>query len=124
MPRRTLPGVWEDEARFIEGNKRRRLANVRFRNKVEGWKNSHFTAVYDDGTADSAPLFATGFGRAFGRALFLRQSCHDCQYTNLNRPGDFTLGDLWGLRPDEFPEQQHARRQPAAGEHTPRQLSV
>ena len=39
------PGVWEDEARFIEGNKRRRLANVRFRNKVEGWKNSHFTAV-------------------------------------------------------------------------------
>lgn len=102
------PGVWEDEARFIEGNKRRRLANVRFRNKVEGWKNSHFTAVYDDGTADSAPLFATGFGRAFGRALFLRQSCHDCQYTNLNRPGDFTLGDLWGLRPDEFPEQQHA----------------
>lgn len=102
------PGVWEDEARFIEGNKRRRLANVRFRNKVEGWKNSHFTAVYDDGTADSAPLFATGFGRAFGRALFLRQSCHGCQYTNLNRPGDFTLGDLWGLRPDEFPEQQHA----------------
>lgn len=102
------PGVWEDEARFIEGNKRRRLANVRFRNKVEGWKNSHFTAVYDDGTADSAPLFATGFGRAFGRALFLRQSCHDCQYTNLNRPGDFTLGDLWGLRPDELPEQQHA----------------
>ena len=63
------PGVWEDEARFIEGNKRRRLANVRFRNKVEGWKNSHFTAVYDDGTADSAPLFATGFGRAFGLSL-------------------------------------------------------
>ncbi len=27
------PGVWEDEARFIEGNKRRRLANVRFRNR-------------------------------------------------------------------------------------------
>ena len=24
----------------------------------------------------------------------------------MNRPGDFTLGDLWGLRPDELPEQQ------------------
>ena len=57
---------------------------------------------------DSAPLFATGFGRAFGRALFLRQSCPHCQYTNLNRPGDFTLGDLWGLKAGEFPEQQHA----------------
>ena len=102
------PGVWEDVARAIEKKKNKRLEAVRFRNKVEGWKNSHFTTVYEDGTVDSAPLFATGFGRAFGRALFLRQSCHRCQYTNLNRPGDFTLGDLWGLKPDEFPEQQHA----------------
>ena len=101
------PGVWEAEARAIEAKKRKQLANVRFRDKVEGWKNSHFTVAYTDGTVDSAPLFATGFGRAFGRALFLRQSCHCCQYTNLNRPGDFTLGDLWGLKPEEFAEQQH-----------------
>ena len=79
---------------------------VRFRNKVTGWKNSHFTTVYDDGTVDTAPLMATEFGRAFGRALFLRPSCHTCAYTNLNRPADFTLGDFWGLRPDELPEQQ------------------
>ena len=102
------PGVWEDVARAIEQKKKRKLEAVRFRNKVEGWQNSHFTTVYEDGTMDSAPLFATGFGRAFGRALFLRQSCHHCQYTNLNRPGDFTLGDLWGLKANEFPEQQHA----------------
>lgn len=24
----------------------------------------------------------------------------------MTRPGDFTLGDFWGLRPDELPEQQ------------------
>lgn len=102
------PGVWEDVAQAIEQKKNRKLEAVRFRNKVEGWQNSHFTAIYEDGTMDSAPLFATGFGRAFGRALFLRQSCHHCQYTNLNRPGDFTLGDLWGLKAGEFPEQQHA----------------
>ncbi len=101
------PGVWEAEARSIEGQKQARLQNVRFRNKVEGWKNSHFTAVYEDGTVDSVPLFNTGYGRAFGRALFLRQSCHSCQYTNLGRPGDFTLGDLWGLKADELADQQH-----------------
>ena len=55
---------------------------------------------------DTEPLFATGYGRAFGRALFLRPCCHRCAYSNLNRPGDFTLGDFWGLRPDELPEQQ------------------
>ncbi|WP_298017024.1 polysaccharide pyruvyl transferase family protein [uncultured Dysosmobacter sp.] len=100
------PGVWEDMARSIERRKRQGLQAVRFRNKVTGWKDSHFTVVYDDGSVDSAPLFRTEYGRAFGRALFLRPSCHHCAYTNLNRPGDFTLGDFWGLRPDELPEQQ------------------
>lgn len=100
------PGVWEDMARSIEGRKGKGLQAVRFRNKVTGWKDSHFTTVYDDGTVDTAPLFRTEYGRAFGRALFLRPSCHRCAYTNLNRPGDFTLGDFWGLKPDELPDQQ------------------
>ena len=92
--------------RTIEKKKGRSLQAVRFRNKVTGWKDSHFTTVYDDGTVDSAPLFATEYGRAFGRALFLRPSCHQCKYTNMNRPGDFTLGDFWGLKDDELPEEQ------------------
>lgn len=25
-----------------------------------------------------------------------RDSCYECRYTNLHRPGDFTLGDFWG----------------------------
>ena len=100
------PGVWEDMARSIEKRKGKGIRAVRFRNKVTGWKDSHFTTVYDDGTVDTAPLFSTEYGRAFGRALFLRPSCHCCAYTNLNRPGDFTLGDFWGLKDDELPEQQ------------------
>ena len=100
------PGVWEAMVRSIETRKGKGLRSVRFRSKVAGWQDSHFTAVYQDGTMDSAPLFATGYGRAFGRALFLRPCCHRCAYSNLNRPGDFTLGDFWGLRPDELPEQQ------------------
>jgi len=100
------PGVWEDMARYIEAKRGRELQTVRFRNKVEGWKNSHFTAVYDDGTVDTHPLYETEYGRGFGRALFLRPCCYRCPYASMNRPGDFTLGDLWGLRPDELPEQQ------------------
>ena len=100
------PGVWEDMARYIEKKRGRELQTVRFRNKVEGWKNSHFTTVYDDGTVDTRPLYETEYGRAFGRALFLRPCCYRCPYACMSRPGDFTLGDLWGLRPDELPEQQ------------------
>lgn len=100
------PGVWEDMVRSMERRKGKTIQSVRFRDKVAGWKDSHLTLIYGDGTVDSAPLFATEYGRAFGRALFLRPCCHRCAYTNLNRPGDFTLGDFWGLGPDELPEQQ------------------
>ena len=100
------PGVWEDMARSIERRRHKDLQAVRFRNKVTGWKDSHFTTVYDDGTVDTAPLFSTEYGRAFGRALFLRPSCYTCPYTTMARVGDLTLGDFWGLREDELPEQQ------------------
>ena len=100
------PGVWEDMARSLQEQKHRELQAVRFRNKVSGWKDSHFTTVFSDGTVDSAPLFRTEYGRAFGRALFLRSSCHHCPYASMTRPGDLTLGDFWGLAPDELPDEQ------------------
>ena len=31
-----------------------------------------------------------------------RESCYTCQYTNLNRVGDFTLGDCWGAEGQKF----------------------
>ena len=100
------PGVWEDMVRLIEERKGRSLQAVRFRSKVEGWKNSHFTTVFEGGGVESRPLFSTEYGRAFGRALFLRPCCYRCPYACLDRPGDFTLGDFWGLGPNELPEQQ------------------
>ena len=100
------PGVWEDMVRQIEARQGRELQTVRFRNKVDGWKNSHFTTVFNDGGVSTAPLFQTEYGRAFGRALFLRPCCYRCPYASLNRTGDFTLGDFWGLALDELPEQQ------------------
>ena len=100
------PGVWADMVRSIEARRGKTLQAVRFRNKVAGWKGSHFTTVFGDGSVESAPLFRTEYGRAFGRALFLRPACHRCPYTSMTRVGDFTLGDFWGLKPDELPEQQ------------------
>lgn len=61
------PGVWEDMARSLEARRQQPLQAVRFRNKVAGWKDSHFTAVYGDGTVDTAPAVPHGIRPAFGR---------------------------------------------------------
>jgi coenzyme F420-reducing hydrogenase beta subunit len=100
------PGVWEDMVTSLQAQKHRTLQTVRFRNKVTGWNDSHFTLLYRDGSVDSAPLFRTEYGHAFGRSLFLRPSCYRCPYTSMSRVGDFTLGDFWGLQPDELADQQ------------------
>lgn len=100
------PGVWEAMVRSQEKRKGKGLLGVGFSQKVTGCTDRHLTARYQDGTLVSSPLAATGYGRAYLRGLFLRPCCHQCAYTNLNRPGDFTLGDFHGLRPGELPEQQ------------------
>ena len=100
------PQVWDDLIRSVEATGGKQVRSVRFRNKVNGWKNSHFTITFDGGGVFSKPLMQTEFGRGFGRALFLRPSCYRCPYASLSRPGDFTLGDFWGLREDELAEEQ------------------
>lgn len=100
------PSLWADMVRFIETRKGRGLQAVRFCNKVTGWQDSHLTLVYDDGRVDSAPFRRTEFGRSYLRGLPLRPACYTCPYASMTRPGDFTLGNFWGLRPDELPEQR------------------
>lgn len=38
----------------------------------------------------------------FLRNITLRESCYNCQYTSIERTGDITLGDFWGIG-DEVP---------------------
>lgn len=83
-------------ARSLEARRQQPLQAVRFRNKVAGWKDSHFTAVYGDGTVDTAPLFRTEYGRAFGRALFLRPSCYRCPYASHDPGGRSDTGGFLG----------------------------
>ena len=100
------PGLWEDMVQSIESSRGKGLQAVRFCNKVTGWRDSHLTLVYDNGTVDSAPLLRTEYGRALSRGLLFRPSCYRCPYASMTRPGDFTLGDFPGLRPGELPREQ------------------
>lgn len=52
------PGVWEDMIHSIESRKGKGVQAVRFRNKVTGWKDGHFTTVYDDGAAWIRPPYS------------------------------------------------------------------
>ena len=95
------PGVYEAYVRQLEEEAGAPVASLAFRDKGPGgWKKAHLTAVFRGETPPlSQPLYQTPFGRGFGMQLFLRPACGQCPYAQAQRPGDFTLGDFWGLDP-------------------------
>lgn len=53
---------------------------------------------YEDGTIESNEFLANMFRTIFGKHYFLRNSCYECKYKNINRVGDISIGDWWGDR--------------------------
>lgn len=82
---------------------RGRLDEVRFRDKREGWGCG-------GGTTTTTPIFhrlvtqdkpfspeVSYYYKRFLSGDVYRESCYKCPYAGGERPGDFTIGDFWGI---------------------------
>ena len=87
------PAVWQ---KFLRESAERWGGDVEaasFRDKGRfGWK-AHQETVLVKGTPHSSRTFA----RLFYSHLILRPSCFECPYKSLERQGDVTLADFWGI---------------------------
>ena len=87
--------AWLDGLEKAHGAK---AADVRFRDKADGWQRARLTVDFANGAKYSQPLYETTFGRGFGARLTLRPCCAGCRYAGADRrPADLTLADFWGL---------------------------
>lgn len=90
------PKIWRD---YVEFRKRKygEIKNIDFRDKTRGWRDfkmsftdknekKHFSRQNDD-----------FFFILFFHNFILREACHQCEYTSMDRVSDFTLGDFWGV---------------------------
>ena len=81
-----------------------RLEDVRFRDKREGWGCGGGT------TTTTTPVFrrlvtrerafspeVSYYYKRFLAGDVYRESCYRCPYAGGGRPGDFTIGDFWGI---------------------------
>lgn len=93
------PSVWRDYLAYISGHDLKAIGNINFRNKENcGWHNSTIKITGTDGSvlvnqSQNKALFF----RLFLNHVILRPSCFSCQYANLKRAGDITIGDYWGV---------------------------
>jgi len=94
------PMVWSDYLNFLEKKENKKIVDVDFRDKKNfGWAAHKDTVIFDDGSQYSGDVFTKLF---YGHNI-LRKACFGCPYRNLNRVGDISIADCWGIA-TEYPE--------------------
>jgi coenzyme F420-reducing hydrogenase beta subunit len=87
---------------YLEKKTKKRIVEHIFRYKKAGW--DHIECLkYDDGSIDYQTVHSQLYKQLFDVGLGIRPSCFRCKYASLNRVGDITLGDFWGIN-DVAPE--------------------
>lgn len=91
------PQIWKEYIDFLEKKFGEKITYVSFRDKSKGWRNKHLKITTDskdisDYCNDNASVL-----RIYEQNLSLRESCYQCHYMNLERVGDISIGDFWGI---------------------------
>lgn len=85
------PAVWQDYLKWMS-NKIGKIDRANFRNKQYGW--DHAVETYEsNGYTHKSYVFL----KLFFMHRIVRDSCYQCPYKNLERQGDLTIGDFWGI---------------------------
>ena len=81
------------KSQLSKNNNNKKITNVLFRTKENGWKNQTSLIVFEDGSSIEDRTYYD----AFVSELFNRPSCHNCKFSGSSRYSDFTIGDAWGI---------------------------
>lgn len=84
--------LYREEKEHQDGKK---IVDVVFRDKADGWRRTSYRITYDDGSLERTPITRHPFHAAYLKGLFYRQSCGGCRFATLPRVADITLADFW-----------------------------
>lgn len=83
---------------YLEKVYKKKVINYEFRNKEKArWGEFVSKITFDDNTFEYVNANDDLYYSNFLKGTDYRESCYKCKYANLNRVGDITLGDFWGI---------------------------
>lgn len=91
------PKVFRDYISFIERKYDKKIVHINMKDKTEGWPVQSPRIYFNDGTTIFGEHDSLLWEKIFYSYLAVRPSCHKCKFANLNRVGDITVGDYWGV---------------------------
>ena len=86
----------DDYLDYVEKKTGRKIKSHSFRDKSRGWCHEE-SNLYTDGKKDGVSFFSQVNKFLFYSGIAQRDSCFACRYTDLDRPGDLTIADFWGI---------------------------
>lgn len=91
------PKIFSDYIELLHRKKGGRIRTINMKDKTLGWGNQKIRIDFEDGTTWFNNPETNLWGELFYSQLISRPSCHMCRFANLERPGDITIGDFWGI---------------------------
>lgn len=91
------PIVWNKYINHIRLKNKKKITNINFRDKVEGWRSYSLTFKFLNNKKVSKNINEDFYLIAFQNDIILRNSCYECKFKGENRVSDITLADFWGI---------------------------
>lgn len=75
------------------------LKDIIKNNRLKAFRsNNNFELVYSNTPNKDTLKYSELYIIGFLNGMFYNEACYNCPYTNLNRNGDITIGDFWGIK--------------------------
>ena len=91
------PQYWTAYKQWLEKKNRSKLTKYQFRTHIPGKGPYTAIAEFESGKKRIGTLETAIFNRLFLRHYTLADGCFQCRFANLDRQGDLTIGDFWGI---------------------------
>lgn len=93
------PKIFSEYVALEEKKSKKKIKDVVFRDKGNGWEKPLIRHIYTDGSDAARLLNADAFNNLFlGTDCILRPSCFECRYAGKQRIEDISIADFWGIQ--------------------------
>lgn len=90
------PAFWKSYVEYLE-ERFGKLNSVVFRDKSKGWRNKSMKVFAEQGDISKFCNHKASVVRFYEQKIAFREVCYRCDYMNLDRVGDLSIGDFWGI---------------------------
>lgn len=91
------PKVFADYVKFIKKYSIGQFQSLFMKDKTFGWEYPGVRLYYRNGRSEFNSILSNLWNKIFYDHTVNRPSCSMCRWTNLDRAGDFSIGDFWTL---------------------------